>query len=119
MHDKWPPGTPWAGISCSSIPGSLSGPFPASRAFLLAKRADVSSLWALCTAPLQQVRQKWPRLAGDAPLPAVFALTSLGVDATDGDRTTWSVGFESRGAFWVYVTVDFVGTSAIGHSCDT
>ncbi len=119
MHDDWNHPSEFAKVGCCSIPGSSEGPDPEARRFLLGKRKELAALWTLCAAALEEERTRWSQLRCSDPLTASFLLTSIGLDEPIADPPTWSVGFESRGSFWVYVEVYLTGDKVMGHVCDT
>jgi hypothetical protein len=119
MHDAWDHRAEFAKVLCSSIPGTMEGPYPEARDFLLRKKGEIPGLWTLCAAELERARSRWPRLPGNVPLTECFVLTSLSLDEPMTQPPAWSVGFESLGSFWVHVDVQLVGDQVTGHSCDT
>jgi hypothetical protein len=118
MHDDWPSARPSEKLSCNSIPGTVDGPDPEARGFLLAKKGATADLWIRCAPTLEEVRERWPRLEKSGPLESTFCLSSVGLDEPITDPPRWSVGFESYG-FWVYVEISFVGEKVVGYVCDT
>jgi hypothetical protein len=119
MHDPWDHPAEYAKVACSSVPGTVNGPDPEARRFLLTKRANLGALWSLCAAELEKARTRWLRLPAAIPLTKCFVLASLGLDEPIADPPVWSVGFESVGSFWLYVEVTLAGDVVTGSTCDT
>jgi hypothetical protein len=119
MHDDWDHPNEFARVGCCSIPGTPDGPDSEARRFLLGKRKELAALWTLCADVLEGERTRWPPLRAKGPLTGSFVLTSIGLDEPITDPPTWSVGFESKGKFWVYVEVHLTGDKITSHSCDT
>jgi len=108
-----------AEVICASIPGDGNGPFPEARAFLLAKKASLSEIWADANAPLESLRKKWRPDTLGKPLSDVLKLSSIGLDEPMTSPPTWDVSFESRQGQWVSFTLVYSGSSLVTSRCDT
>jgi hypothetical protein len=103
----------------SSIPGDRSGPFAKSRAFLLGKKKQLADFWRICTPVLEAECERWSAKGLRKPVESQFVLTDISIDEDYESSGTYGVAFESKGKFWVCISVTIKDGRVVSHVCDT
>jgi hypothetical protein len=119
MHENWEMPEDCASVGCSSIPGTIGGPDPNARAFLLSKKASLQVVWNLVADRLEMIRCKWRPDTGQQDLRQVFRLTSLSLDEPITDPPNWEVAFEPVDGKWIFARIQLSGDNITGHGVDT
>ncbi|MEO7098734.1 MAG: hypothetical protein ABI162_05190 [Luteolibacter sp.] len=119
MDQDWEIPEDFAKVGCSSIPGTAAGPDDNARAFLLAKKRSLKSVWDLVFVRLEAIRQRWRPDTEQQDLRQVFPLTSLSLDEPMTDPPNCQVSFEPVGGKWIFASIQLCGDIITGDTIDT
>ena len=103
----------------SAIPGDRSGPFAKSRTFLLGKKKELAEFWRICTPVLEEECERWRVKGLRKPVEKQFVLTDISIDEDYESSGMYGVAFESKGDFWICVSVTIKDGKVTSNVCDT